>query len=724
MKRGSKLFAMIALLVTLTAVFALLLCACTPSEKNKSNENLNKKAELVVSFDEDAEFTLSSIEDLSELLEVKVVSDGVERVVDFTVKSSTLSEDGKNINVVIVAEGIEKTVQLPYVDEVRALIRKDLRPLYDLCTGEGERGITLALTGGDLWENEISPISATLNFKEDESVEFALTRGSAPADLVASYKDEKLTLFGVTVDMEEMMEHLGAIVEKYRTSRGSETALAGEEESEDDVLFGNDSISTFFIGISSLLDSFDVLAEAMPNAGFSKENGVYRFSRGSSQVLEILQTLIEDDESKALFNLIFEVLNAKTGGAIIENKFFLDLFFEVTQTGAEASFVAKNWYTGDKYSFSVSVCVFDHVVPLSESVETAVPNDLEITIPISLPQKGVELTVKTEVFLSEVFGENEDKKCLRTTVTDKDGAVVALFDLSNDGGYFDASGISKLFGEDEPFADAVFYRAFEPNVSPLLSFLEALITDWKDLSNDEQGPETPEVTPSPDVRFERGYGVTILEGVKLLFDFGETLAFDGAATEADVRSRLFAYYLNEGGERVEFFDYEVLDFDGSRPFKGKVTIRFAPGYSVSLPVLTYYSTSGSMSFKAIPIGTTFEELKDLYIGELSSHNGRYFWTELLNGFSVKTVHSAELKSSVFDEIGKYSITFTRESTGQDYWTIVSVYDPANPPEWDIACTDEVYLTSRASEEEARAQLEVYLLSGWDQGARDKLYFEL
>ena len=711
MKRKNLSILMIALIAV--AMLAMtLLCACN-SENTSSDsdaeptEEMGKgpKMELAVTFDENEEYTLSSIEDLSELVEVKVVSDGAERKVDFTVKSAVLSEDGQTIEVVIVAEGIESIIHLPYIDDVRALIRKDLRPLYDLCAGSGDRGIVLSLTGGGLWSEEVVPLSATLNFKEDDRVEFALTRGVSDAELVAGYQDGMVTLFGVTVDAKRLMEHLERVTGRSLISDGPETALASEEESAHDDILGKDDIAPLFIGLSSLLDTFDALAEVMPDMGLSVNDGVYRFSCGSAQLLSVLQSMIEDEEEKALINLIVEVLDAKTVGGFRGNKFFLDLYFEVTERGAELSFVAKNWDTRDEYSLSLSARVFDHAAILPEDMEAATPNDLEITIPFALPQKGLDLTIKTEVFLSDILGDVEDKKCLRTTVTDETGAVVALFVLNDGEAYLDLSGTSKFFGEEEPFADAVFYRAFESEVSPLISFLDSLSADWEDLPDEEQAPEAE---PAPDVRFERGYGVTILEGSKLLFDLGETLTFEGAATEEDIRSRIFAYYLDEEGEKVEYTDYKVLDYDGREYFKGKVTIEFAAGYCVSIPVLTYYRTSGTMSFKSIPVGTTFEEVKDLYIGVLDCNNGRYFWTELLNGFSVKTVHSPELKSSAFDQVGNYSITFTHELTGKDYWFNVTVSDFSTPEVWKIACEDEIYLTSTTTEEEARAQLHVYL----------------
>ena len=707
MRRGSKLFAMIALLVTLTAVFALLLCACTPNEKNKSNENSNenpnKEAELVVSFDEDEEFTLSSIEDLSELLEVKVVSDGVERVVDFTVKSSTLSEDGKNINVVIVAEGIEKTVQLPYVDEVRALIRKELRPLYDILNKEGEKGVALSLTGRGTGIGEISPINAGLNFLADKSVEFALTRGAEEPDVIASYKDGYFTLFGLTLDAEKVLEKLETFGGQLDLPDLQDIAFAGEEDNSGNEDKDEDPVTSAFIAFSNVLDAFDVLSDPSlgggENIGFVKENGVYRLCLVSKQVMDFLRGLAQKKATFDALECVFAVLEHKTNEALGTNNIWLDITFEIKETGVEVGLLVRNWLSGARYEFALSASVFDHVVQLPEPAGGSEPNDLEFTVPVSFPQKGVELNITTNICLSEIFGEDESKTCATVTVTDKDGDTIASFVLGQNYAYLDASAMSKLFGEEHPFDNAVFYREFESAGEPFLSFLDTLLADLEDLL-DEEFEDTSHVDP----RFERGYGVSPKEG--------ETLTFDLGATETDLRSRLFAYYLDENGDRVEFSDYRVIGFDASTSYDGDITVEFAPEYVVTLPVLIYDHANvqvGQLTLLGNPWvekGTTFEQIKTLVAGEQHYTDGTVSWAEPRAGFSIKSVNYPTLDGVVFEQVGSYSVVLTYDLTGADFWTYVQVYDPEHLKVKYIVCSD-VNLTSLATEEDIRDQLQVF-----------------
>ena len=105
------------------------------------------KETLSVSYDENFVYDPESAADIFNALNVEIVSDGVRRKAAFSIKSSTLSDDGEYIELVIFAEGLEQTVRLPYVSKSTPAIRTELLPLYEALKKEGDRFFGIKLSG-------------------------------------------------------------------------------------------------------------------------------------------------------------------------------------------------------------------------------------------------------------------------------------------------------------------------------------------------------------------------------------------------------------------------------------------------------------------------------------------------------------------------------------------------------------------------------------------------
>lgn len=699
MRKKRTLYLVVLPILLFMMALTLFLCACGDTRDKKEKTKESDPAVVTVDFDQNAEYTMASLDTLSDILDVKIMSDGVSRKADFTVKSSALSADGKYLEVIIVVEGIEKAIRLPYIDEAVASIRTDLRPLYDTIMKEGDKGISLVIKGSETEYGESAPIEAIVNLPNEGTLACSLAIGGDDPEVIARYKEGALTLFGLTVDAEKLMER----IDRLAGLIDDEEVAAEESDSERSAV----TITDAFVAVSGLLDTLDLLSEASQGSGFSHENGRYRFSCGSGQASTVLHSLIEDREILDLIDLFEAFLDTKTAGAMRANRVFFDLTFGVTSTGMELTFVANNVLTARRLELSVSMNVYDHLLTLPEAEEKNA-YDLEWSIPFALPQNDVDLTIKTKLCVSDMFDDEGDNVCAVTTVTDEEGDTLVRFVLGEDYACLDASGIGKLLGEETPLEDAVFYRAFESNGSSLISFLETLISDWEDDTTEK------EEEPTVDPRFARGYGVSVRGDADLTFDLG--------ASEEDLRSRLFAYVINENGDQVEYTEYDVIGFDASDSFKGDVTVVFAPGCTEAVPVLIYDHEKVRMwelSLDQEPIirkGMTFAEVKELPLGEEKYTDGKVNWSKRVSGFVVTRVSGNSFENGVFDQPGDCQVTFTYEPTGREYFcSLLHVGDPDAPRPVKLDYAKPLYLTYTDTEEQVREQLEIFVV--YDDGTK-------
>ena len=229
----NRKFLAVILAVALLLTFAFVLSACGDKSKETT-----VAPELNVSFDETATYAMDDAA-ISDAISAEIVENGVARQVAFTVKSSTLTEDGQHIKVVVAAEGIEKEILLPYQAEPEVYIRSDLKPLYELLTKDGDKSFSFeaisVITPDAEGEQEISSFKVLVNDKA-EGVEFAFVNvGGNSEESAILFKDGVLNLFGLPLNLPDIYEQ-----------------AAGEEDGE---IATKEDIAKMLSDLSIALDS-------------------------------------------------------------------------------------------------------------------------------------------------------------------------------------------------------------------------------------------------------------------------------------------------------------------------------------------------------------------------------------------------------------------------------------------------------------------------------------
>ena len=754
------LYVLIAILV-LTLTCAFVLCACDKMTNNNDSEGKEETStpQLSVSFDQNATFNEDTLNDA---LYVEILKDGVSSKVDYTVKSSTVSEAGQYLDVIIVAEGIEKSIRLPYAAPVQYAIREDLMPLYKLLSANVDKFLSMSITGdfrmtedSEMYSVDLKAIANLFADKEDQYA--LLSKTDSTTKVLAVYNDEVLSVGGFTITKETLMTAYSEFLNYFTFDfdivdvEGDDTIEVVKTDAEDSTVNEQEvaeeiDITTLFERLSLALDTADKLVnrpivKAM-NLSISAENGVYTFSLNTKNLIRLVKLLADEDQLEQLEKSI-DLLDLQFGGAIKSGDMVLSGKIDITE-GADINLKAENEQTGFVAQITAKLEIADSAYTMP-NVADADAKDLEITVPLKLSKNEFDMTVKAVVHTSAIFGSNENTNYVTATIykNGEDEDIELLqFVLDERFAYLNADGIANMLNAD---VVARYYTAFEIDGQPATfkQVLPSIIGRLGNLmnygGNTEEGDEDADEeyqdddgSQDVDIRFANGYGVSPV-------DEDDNLFFEIGATESDLRARLFVYTFDENDQQVPFSDYQVEGFDGNVSFNGDISIVFAKGYTFDLGIVIYNPESKKESSVSVDTGliaakgTTIQEMQS-YIGATITYtDGTISWSEYVldesDGYTIATVvsnagYDMPDQDYVFSETGDNIMFVVRNTTSTQYVSTVYIYDPENLKPVKLVCSqDSIFVYEDTTEDSIREELQVFVLyddgmTGYDDPVSD------
>ena len=755
MKSKKKNFsARIVSILLLVLAFALVLSACVakvPTNEPDTSENTDPSQEngnggndtpdtpddhggetvtpeLNVSFDETAAYQMDA-ESISDALDVMVVSNGVSRKVEFSIKSSEITADGQYIEVTISAEGLEQTVLLPYAGEQPA-IRAELKPLYDLLTEEGDKAFALTVSGqtvsGEGAEPSFFNLKAIVNTSEND-LQFALVDETGKS--VVLYQNGTLTVCGVVVPLEDIAQYFALLTSEDDTDFDfdeedgfegyAETGEAFPYEGELDVAFeAQDGIETAFVALSQALDVLDMATDS-PIIGLSKQGGLYSLNTNSQKMIQLIQLFL-DGEKLAEVNKAIDFADEMLNGALKAGNINLEVHLGFNEDKILCRLQLHNAQTGEATSLEVSFAVSREAFDLPEAMEPDL-KDIEITIPFALPQNNIDITWSTIIHVSDIItGAGDDY--ITSTISDSGRGLFARFALTNGYVYLDLSGLATLFVDEAQASIFTFYQAFEIDGEPA-SFLEVLPGLISGIfGEDEPDPEDPHDPgdwgdEDDDPRFAYGYGCAPVDGDLLILPIG--------ATEQDLRDHLNVYIFDEDDNQIEFTEYQVEDFNSSDSFVGYVTIAFSERYRMEVDIVIFDPASTheeGLQFGELLLElNTDVELAQSYIGaDICMSDGTSYWyVSSDEEFTIDSINQTPVAEyPAFNQSGDFDLVITRVKTGEQYEIPAHVFDPDNLQIVSFVCSEDLYLYEEISQEELHDYLYVYVI--YDDNSEDQI----
>ena len=752
--------------LTITVIFLLIavlsfgLIAC--KKNTASSDPIPEASELRVTFDESATYTLDDLTDGSDALSVEVVTGKETKKVTFHVESSKVTEDGKYIEVVISAEGFTKTVRLPYAGEEQSAIRAELRPLYEMLSAEGKKCFAFTLDGESVEktgaEAETFAWRVVLNLLPTD-VQLALLSGAQGEDGTMAYDNTVLSFDGIQPDdgkYQEMLDLLLGILDVdldlgslFGSDDAEGTASAGEQE---DVTVGEEQsmLESFFVDLSSLLETLDDLsgkpAVALAGVEISHTGGTYLVKGDAKRLINVLKAIVDEDALDGIdLDMIVDFLDEQSDGALKAGKLSLEVSFGIEETTASFSFRFDNRKTGAKgrISFSAELSATPFVIPASQEEDSA-GSDLEITIPIALPQRDMSLTLTAVVHLSNILSEGKGE-LLTATLDYNDTENAATFVLRDTDVYLDLGGFVELFnlGDNVP---ATFAYAFEKDGEPA-TIWEILPDLFLNESSDTEEPEYEEDEEEPDdPLFANGYGVTIADDGELKFHVG--------VTEDDVRDKLnvctfddednqipFADYTLEiftsadEEDKITFADYLENGFKGSASFSGTIKIVLDDKHDWDLPLVIFDPENAQPKSLILPTkarfakGTSVSDAGAAFLFSVKWSDGSVSWVEEAEGLTFTQIMSSFFLPVSTDadlsEAGDYYYTaeykFAEDKAPLSGGGGFYVFDPENLIVERIEGPNEVMLLPEATIDDLRDQL--FLTAYFDDGSAEEVIDE-
>ena len=335
--------------------------------------------------------------------------------------------------------------------------------------------------------------------------------------------------------------------------------------------------------------------------------------------------------------------------------------------------------------------------------------DLEITVPVVLPQKNLELTVKTVLHLSDlILGEGQDIVTTRVFCNEQDTPIIS-FVLNDAYMYLDMNGWASLVFQGGMTDPVTFYYAFEADGEPaslkevVLQLLLGQIGGDLPMEEDEGWDATEE-----NEEDEQGYtswGWSTKENADLIFDVG--------AEEEELRSRLIVVVSDGNGEDVQTEEYRIEGFDGSTSYTGEVEIVLSDGNRMSVEIVirdpaTAMELGRSFDKVYVKKGDDCKTVQAYITAERTFFDGKIFWQEPIGDFTVCAVDGVPAtENTVFDTAGELTLTVTGQDGATEYTVSAYVYDPQNLIALSMNCNETIYLESKkASDDEIREQLYV------------------
>ena len=714
-KRSNVLSLILIALLSVMCVFTLTACGKKTTEAvNNTTATVTTTqrggVELNVSYDKNYVVDSESINDIANQINVEVVIDGVKQKIDFTVKDYAVTDDGEFIDVTISAYGIEKTVRLPYL-ELLSSIRPELKPIYNILNGDGDKAFTVDVKGGSNGENSFN-YKLSANVTSLNGFEFALTDNSGNA-LVLFTGDSLVigdTLINVNRDA-----IINALIPTFDEADDTELLSDTEEEYEDDL-----SLESIFEKLSSVLDTLDMLVDSPMLDGFgakvTKENSTYTISVNSNTVLTVLPMFIDTYELGKIgieYDEIVDAIDSYMNGALKRGDLTLDVTLNVNNNKVSLGFTGTNKIDNTSFTLGLEGTIYNESLTLPTVEETgAEENDIEITVPIVLFRKDVSSKLRAVIHTANMMND-DDADIVRVTIFDAEEETLMDVVINNHYLFADLTGYNELYKLVE--ADTLtFYQDFiidgeEVTYKEYLPyFVNNLIQQY--FPTEEEPIEDDDDTPV-DPRFENGYGATGADGEELFFNIGVTLE--------EFKSKLSVYTFTENDEEVPFTDYTVKGFDGSKSFVGDVVIELAPGYETSVYVVICDQAkqevkSISPETATFELGMTVKDLELFYLYAVATYtDGTVNWEEGISGFEVSKIafENGTIVDSITDE-------YTIETPGnafviatyneEEYTFLCYIYDPENPvlTEVNIDC-DSITVSADVTMDEIKQLFEVY-----------------
>lgn len=670
--------------------------------------------ELNVSFDEGANYQFDTAS-IADALSVEVVSNGVSRKVEFSIKSSTITEDGNYIEVVVAAEGIEKTIRLPYTEEAPLPeIRDELIPLYNFITKSGDKAIAVTISAASsTGESEAKELvyKAILN-KTASDIEFALVDKTLADDKsVVLFRDGSLTFYGATVSREDIMAIFGIDTIDF---------------SGFDFTVGEDKADSVFETVSSALDMVDgALASPMislMNISVSRSDGVYTLRADSAKVITLVQSLYAmygnqntaDGDETIDINAIIDAIDGAFDGALKAG----DIDFEVSLTIKEellaAGITINNKRTNNSVSIDFAVEIAEEAFVLPEAFEPVAPQ-LEITVPFKLPQKDVDAALEIVLHLEELL-TGADANYVTANISFNEEASIAAAVLNNRYVYIDMSRIAAMVGAPET-SEYKFAYKFEINGEPATLFdVVAAKVFGLIYGSDEQEYDSDYGTEE-DPRFANGYGAR--------FD-NDGEKFPIGTTEEELRQHLFVYTFDEDDNEIPFTDYTIEGFDGTSSFADYITIKFAERYEFDIYVIIYDPENEHASYMQIdtlnvPLGTDVATIQENMWVDVTMTDGNVYWHVYEGGeegtFEIVAMNFMPVASDyVFNTTGESILTVNRNDMSA--YAVVRVYDPDNLSIVEFDCFGTVSMDEETTDEQIRDQIYAYVT--YDNGEQESV----
>ena len=683
--------------------------------------------------------TADDIANLADSLSVEVVlPNGSRTQVTFDVKSTNISSDGATIQVVVGAYGVEKTIELPmYVEPaVESPIREDLQPLYELLSGEGDKSVKLTLAGGYAVNSESEALSYTLtailNMPEEEGYQFALLGGEDYEDVFVAYDSGKVVLANNAIDVTRLVQLIESFLvteeevavdeagDPAEVDAQADGAIADETYEEEEM----DQLTRTFVQLSDMLDAFDSVYPYLTalNIRAAKAGGIYTISADAKDLIPVLQNFIgtpaEGSDVVDLAQLV-SVLDEQMDGAIMDGSVKVVVMLVLSDDSVSVIVRLENEKSGGYCYLNAKLTVDDDMaeLPAFENVEA---KDIEITVPVSFPQREVNVIFDAVLHISDMFAE-AGKDYLTVYVTMNEDSLVR-FNFNDYYVYLDITGLMGMFAEEEADYTAFYYAPVDKNKEPV-SFFDSIVSmfgrkfsDDDDYEDDDYGFGKPEEgyvddeygKPSDDV----GYYDNQDEEIQYFAMYKESSngAFAIGTTESAFRAALdVGYYDPKLDEERLINDYTVNGFDSSASFNGTVTIVFENGEERELDVIIYKADSVS------PVALNVDSLKaarDSTIGDLDlgatltySDGVVEFLMVPTKGVVVDQLDGVAVnEKTMLSVVGYHKLSISWGTGTLSTEASLYVYDPSNPVIVEVRSFDTLYITMDETLDQLRNDL--------------------
>ena len=684
------------------------------------------KPEIRVSYDQNFVFDSESIEDISDAINVEIVTNGVSQKVDYTVKGYEVSDDGQFVDITIEAYGMQQTIRVPYLDLIDP-IRSELKPLYDLLNEEGNKSLTASVSGNN-GDEDLFSYNLIANFKASGEIEFAVV--DSEDNVLAMLSNNKLTIGTLTMEFD--MEAIVAFIEELMGESEVEEDYPALE-SDFDMEADEFDLTEIFTALSTALDTLDTMSGSPMlsalNIEIEGEKGSYTIKLNSKTLLMVLPMIINEEEMDIDLDEIIDTIDTLMDGALKSGEFELELSLSIKNTTVNLGLKGNNKVNESTFTLNATVTLSSNLVTLpSLSEEQAEPKDLEISIPMVFPGKEIDNTLIVVVHTSDMLSEFDGELAHATLIDNANEGILLDLVVNNYYAYLDMTGLNVKMKFDEEAETFTFYQAFEID-GEQVTFAEyiAYLTqhnndvDMPEVDDDYNDDEEFEKNPL----FENGYGAGTVNDEPLVFAIG--------VTEEEVRRQIYAYYYDENDNQVEYTNYTLPNFDGTKPFSGDLEIKFDDGYELSIELLiidldnvqlTKITTTLENLF--IEIGTSISDIEEYYLyGTMTYTDGNVEWKRNDNGFTITQIYSesgvtVDLTTSTgLEEIGNYFIFASYEGFDDSYMFMCYVYDPKNPIAVGIDCYNSVvYVDETTTEDDIRDM--VYVVVVYDNNGEEEI----